>query len=274
MADRWSYASNASWVPGENIPALHAGGVNGGHSLNAAGMQLFGNCVSNLDRLPKKTLKELYSTLTGNIKAPRVDGISVAAVLGGVNRKTARQWYASLNAKEWSAAFTPGKSHIKLAVGNQVGNSDSGTELADLPDTLPVADVAETSSESDCDLDSFVPQLTRTRLEIWREHSNFALGLRMAELATMWCVQGWQKDAFGQFTNWLKQQAPDLIGTLNNSTRFLNGFQASLMPHWRCKFVARAAACNRHTILLVPDHRCCLDQQCQLVTNNPHVHHM
>ena len=233
MADRWSYASNASWVPGENIPALHAGGVNGGHSLNAAGMQLFGNCVSNLERLPMKTLKELYSTLTGNITAPCVDAVSVAAVLGGVHRKTARQWYASLNAKEWSAAFTPGKSHIQLAVGNSgtesaVGNPE--TDLTALPDTLPVvADVAETSSESDCDLDSFVPKLTRTRLEIWRENPNFAIGLRMAELATMWCVQGWQKDAFGQFTNWLKQHAPDLIGTLNHSTRFLNGFQASLI---------------------------------------------
>ena len=117
-----------------------------------------------------------------------------------------------------------GKSHIKLAVGNPE------TDLTALPDTLPVvADVAETSSESDCDLDSFVPKLTRTRLEIWREHSTFAIGLRMAELATMWCVQGWQKDSFGQFTNWLKQQAPDLIGTVNHSTRFLNGFQASLI---------------------------------------------
>ena len=108
MADRWPDESNASWVPGENIPALHAGGVNGGHSLNAAGMQLFGNCVSNLERLPMKTLKELYSSLTGSIKAHRVDAVSVAAVLGGVHRKTARRWYASLNAKEWLAAFTPG----------------------------------------------------------------------------------------------------------------------------------------------------------------------
>ena len=123
-----------------------------------------------------------------------------------------------------------GKSHIKLAVGNSgtelaggkesaVGNPE--TDLTALPDTLPVvADVAETSSESDCDFDSFVPKLTRTRLEIWREHSNFATGLRMAELATMWCVHGWQKDAFPQYNNWLKQQAPDLIGTLNHSRRF------------------------------------------------------
>ena len=82
MADRWPDESNASWVPGENIPALHAGGVNGGHSLNAAGMQLFGNCVSNLERLPMKTLKELYSSLAGSIKAHSVGAVSVAAVLG------------------------------------------------------------------------------------------------------------------------------------------------------------------------------------------------
>ena len=88
MADRWSYASNASWVPGENIPALHAGGVNGGHSLNAAGMQLFGNCVSNLGRFLGKTLQELYSTLTGDTTAPHdsVDAVTVTAVLAGVSR--------------------------------------------------------------------------------------------------------------------------------------------------------------------------------------------
>ena len=97
-------------------------------------------------------------------------------VLGGVRRKTARHWCASLNAKGWSAAFTPGKSHIQLAVGNSgtesaVGNPE--TDLTALPDTLTVvADVAETISESDCDLDSFVPKLTRTRLEIWRENPN------------------------------------------------------------------------------------------------------
>ena len=87
MVDRWSYASNASWVPGENILAVQAGGVNGGHSLNAAGMQLFGNCVSKLERLPMKTLKELYSTLAGNITAPCMDAVPVAAVLGGCTQK-------------------------------------------------------------------------------------------------------------------------------------------------------------------------------------------
>ena len=74
-----------------------------------------------------------------------------------------------------------------------------------------------------------MPKFTRTRLEIWREHSNFAIGLWMAAMAMMWCVQTWQKDAFGQFTNWLKQHAPDLIGALNHSAICLDGFQASLI---------------------------------------------
>ena len=281
MADRWSYASNASWVPGENIPALQSGGANGEHTLNAAGMQLFGNCVSNLERLPMKTLMELYHTLKGHqgCSGSGPDAVSVAALLGGVRPRTARQWYASLNSKGWSAAFKPGKSHIKLAVGKSgtesaVGNPE--TDLTALPDTLPVVvDVAETRSEPDCDLDSFVPKVTRARLETWREHSNFAIGLRMAELATMWYVHGWQKDAVGECTNLLKQQAPDFDRKhepFGKIFEWVSGIPHSGMPHWHCKFVAHAAACNRHTILLVSDHRCCLDQQCQLVSNNPHVH--
>ena len=157
MVDRWSYASNVSWVPGENIPALRAGGFNGGASMNAAGMQFFGNCVTNLARLPRETLLELYSTLTGNKTAPQyfIDAVTVTASLAGVNRKTARLWYESLVAKNWCAAFTQGKSAVgnsqtKLAVGNSgtelaVGNPE--TYLTALPNTLPVVvDVAEKSS--------------------------------------------------------------------------------------------------------------------------------
>ena len=59
------YASRASWVPGENISVVQRGGVKGSHTLSAAGMQMFVNCVSNLGRLPTKTLQELYNSLTG-----------------------------------------------------------------------------------------------------------------------------------------------------------------------------------------------------------------
>ena len=135
------YASRASWVPGENISVVQRGGVKGSHTLNAAGMQMFGNCVSNLGRLPAKTLQELYNSLTGNKNVSHVATVTVAAMLAGVHTKTARQWSATLTPKNWPAAFTPGKCQIKLAVGNSgtelaVGNPE--TDLTALPDTLPV----------------------------------------------------------------------------------------------------------------------------------------
>ena len=149
-----------------------------GHTLNAAGMQLFGNCVSNLERLPMQTLKELYFTLTGNITAPCVDAVSVAAVLGGVHRNTVRGWYAPLNANEWSAASTPGHSHIKLAVGKSGAESAVGnpeTDLTALPDTLPVVvGVAETSSESDCGLDQRFGQGSIKRPDVGGRSSHIA----------------------------------------------------------------------------------------------------
>ena len=92
--------------------------------------------------------------------------------------------------------ISTGKSHIAGGTELAAGNPETlpETDLTALPDTLPVkvAAGADASSKSDCDLDSFVPKLTRARLEVRRDHSNFAIGLRMVELATMWCVQGWQ----------------------------------------------------------------------------------
>ena len=78
------------------MPALQAGGWKGGGSMNVAGMQFFGNCVINADRLPQSILKELYTVLTGTKKASHVDGVSFVGALGGVNRKTARSWYHQL----------------------------------------------------------------------------------------------------------------------------------------------------------------------------------
>ena len=241
MAGRWSYSSNTMWVPGQNIPALRAGGIQGGQSLNAAGMQLFGNCVKNAGRLPSKTLHELYVTLTGKKNALGVDAVSVVAALGGVSIKTARQWYNQMDAMGWSSAFTPGQSSIvagakqekELDVGSsQVAVGTFGSEAL-LPDVLPAVggEAVETEEESyfDCDLSACGQKCPPARMEVWREHPNFSVGLRLAELATMWLVHGWQKSTFSQFAAWMNRQAVGCIGTLNHSERWLNGFQASLI---------------------------------------------
>ena len=113
------YASRASWVPGENISVVQRGGVKGSHTLNAAGMQMFVNCVSNLGRLPTKTLQELYNSLTGNKKVSHVAAVTVAAMLAGVHTKTARQWSATLTPKNWPAAFTPGNARSSEQLATQ-----------------------------------------------------------------------------------------------------------------------------------------------------------
>ena len=66
-------------------------------------------------------------------------------------------------------------------------------------------------------------------METWRERPNFSVGVRLAELATMWLAHGWQKNTFSQFVAWTNRQDPNLLGTLNHSDRWLNGFQASLI---------------------------------------------
>ena len=102
-------------------------------------------------------MNELYVTLSGKQNAPGgVDAVSAVAVLGGMSRKTARQWYDRLHAMGWSSAFTPGQSSIvagakqekELAVGSpEVAFGTFGSEAA-LPDVLPaVVDVVESEGE-------------------------------------------------------------------------------------------------------------------------------
>ena len=99
-----------------------------------------------------------------------------------------------------------------------------------LPEVLPaVVDAAEIDTDSDLDLDHAPDSGIKPRCEVWREHPNYCIGMRLAELCTMWLVQGWQAESFTKFTYWLGEQAPGIIGNLNHSGRWLRGFQASLI---------------------------------------------
>jgi hypothetical protein len=93
MVDRWADVGNELWAHGQNIPYLLRGGSQGGRSLNAGGMQFFGNCVRNVDRLPKDTLKEMYATLTGAFVGglSSVDAVSFVAVIGGISNKNSSE---------------------------------------------------------------------------------------------------------------------------------------------------------------------------------------
>ena len=234
-AARWSHSSFDQWVPGVNLPAIGRGGSQR-NSLNAAGLQLFGNCVTNVGRLSPSLLEQVYIALTGHHRHGRVDAVTVVAALGCVSNKTARGWYHSLEARGWGAAFTAGVAAVGAsheAVGSPQEAADSSNEII-FEDALPEVEVAAVSDaesdEEDLGLDmDYVAKGKMSRLDIWREHPNYSIGIRLAELSTMWLVHGWQVEAFPMFTNWLQQQAPGIIGNLNNSKRFLRSFQPSMV---------------------------------------------
>ena len=161
----------------------------------------------------------------------------MVAALGCVSNKTARGWYHSLEARGWGAAFTAGVAAVGAsheAVGSPQEAADSSNEII-FEDALPEVEVAAVfffaeSDEEDLGLDmDYVAKGKMSRLDIWREHPNYSIGIQLAELSTMWLVHGWQVEAFPMFTNWLQQQAPGIIGNLNNSKRFLRSFQPSMV---------------------------------------------
>ena len=152
MASRWSYRGADSWIPGQNIPAVGRGGSSHRQSLNAAGIQFFGNCITNAAKLPHAVQKEIYTALTGHRHHPKVDAVTVVSVLGVVSLKTARSWHQTLEEKGWSAGFTVGTPESCLA-------STQEAEMVDmdaLPEVLPaVVDAAEIDTDSDLDCARF-----------------------------------------------------------------------------------------------------------------------
>jgi len=85
MQKRWEYVGHKSWVPGKNIPALVKGGAQGGHSLNAAGLQFFGNCVTNVGKVSPELRQRLYMELSGRRTVAVVDAVTLVSALGGVS---------------------------------------------------------------------------------------------------------------------------------------------------------------------------------------------
>ena len=112
--------------------------------MNAAGIQFFGNCITNAAKLPHAVQKEIYTALTGHRHHPKVDAVTVVSVLGAVSRKTARSWHRTLEETGWSAGFTVGTPESCLA-------STQEAEMVDmdaLPEVLPAVVDAVKSGES------------------------------------------------------------------------------------------------------------------------------
>ena len=62
---RWQYIGREVWRPGKNVPALGRGGGpdSARRTLNAAGMQMVGNAIVNLEQFPKDFLVQMHARL-------------------------------------------------------------------------------------------------------------------------------------------------------------------------------------------------------------------
>ena len=124
------YNGHKNWVPGQNCPALVKGGLQGGHSLNAAGLQFFGNCVTNMGKVSPELRQQLYKELvSGRRTAAAVDVVTLVSALGGVSSKTARSWRDTLHKRGWASAFQHGDVWVASASESfevAVGTSNGG----------------------------------------------------------------------------------------------------------------------------------------------------
>ena len=226
-----------TWIPGVNAPAFGRGKF---HVLNEAGHQVVANLLTNMDRLPAELLNTVNCALLGRRSHSQVQHDSVIAVMCGVSRGTVRNWRDKLR-KHGSGFSALGKTREVFVQGSYQSEEGPGEchveplivdpplPEGELPE-LPYDEMSESES-ADGDLQGWAEEpFSGNTLQQWQSHPNFALGMRMAELATMWYVHGWAQKHWPEFMAWAKHSFPDnSVGNINHSGRFVKEFLPALV---------------------------------------------
>ena len=213
-------ACQVSWERGKNVPALASRGRR--QSLDLAGLQLVGNLITNVQKIPTTLLINLYETLEQKPwQRQQIDPLRVLSSFAGVHVKTLRGWEANLDDRIDDAMRSSNAGRQPLAA-TTAAISES------LPECLP-GDVATDSDDDDLGLDALSGGEPMSTLHRWQSHPAFAKGIRLAEIATMWHVNGWSKNQYGNFMAWMRKHFPDQVGNLQHSKICLDGFLPSLV---------------------------------------------
>ena len=204
------------WQAGEQVSAVSRGR---GHNFSTDSRQILGNLLLAFSRVPDGD-RCTIGRLVGLPQRQRgIDACVLVAHLTGLNIKTLRSLVARFEQKGWR------DSGPRLAVGNDwmagglAATSVPGpaaldvvadlNDLRDRHDTaLPAVHFPEddtsnvchdnTGSDSDADLQfGELPARSRPgQLAAWQQHSNYATGMRVAELATQWITRGQAPEFF------------------------------------------------------------------------------
>ena len=216
-------AYGMSWIPGRNAPALRT------RELDVATCQIMGNLFTNLSKLAAHNLLQVHHDVCGRKKTHggvrRCTVISAVAILTGVSKFKIAHYKESFD--DDPAAFGAGfeKSTVKH---DEKCNSDLEENVHSLPE-VELCSTVNAHESSDDELDLEQPLAREGLLGKWKTHEQYAVGMRLAELSTMWHVNGWSVEEFAPFVSWASKHFPAAFGNINHSKFFLNNFLPSLV---------------------------------------------
>ena len=224
-----------TWRPGHNLPAGPTG-----RGLTSTEAQLIGNLFANLARLPEDVRMHMHRSLhddhakgTGKGGVRRTSIVGIVACLLALPIHKTKVLKAQYDTDH--AAF--GAGHAAFGANDAAFGADDATFGADdhlewqvsLPSVdVPVPDNVEEKSDDDDDM----PAVRVGLIDKWKQHEQYPIGMRLAELSVMWHVNGWAKAKFPCFLAWASKHFPYALETLITAHDFWILFcPLSCRPH-------------------------------------------
>ena len=110
-----------------------------------------------------------------------------------------------------------------------------------LPEILPSVGSENEKEEENSDVD--ISDVRGGLLDKWKQHEQYSMGMRLAELSVMWHVNGWSNQKFPCFLAWATKHFPYAFGNLNHSRRFLDSFLPSVVQATHTCLASTLHAC-------------------------------
>ena len=110
-----------------------------------------------------------------------------------------------------------------------------------LPEILPSVGAEHEKEEENSDVD--ISDARGGLLDKWKQHEQYSMGMRLAELSVMWHVNGWSNQKFPCFLAWATKHFPYAFGHLNHSRRFLDSFSPSVVQATHTCLASTLHAC-------------------------------
>ena len=183
-----------------------------------------------------KTMRSLILRLGLDSDSIRVAGITPSTRSALISKR----WVANAAAKRKLHGGTCGSRAVKHkpdmpTIPLAVAQLPAIAAISSLKDSQPLPTLAAAATplveargvdEGDAVSDWLdgVPsdeEARQSKMEKWRQHPHFSVGIRMAELATFWFTSGLAIDKFPLFVSWMSNRFSDSVGDTNHSRNWV-----------------------------------------------------